>query len=84
MVRPELRAAWRHEYGDHAYPVDSQFASGAGELFTVRGRTIGRNGVLVSAALAVQWNGAFPRTLTTTDSSLAKIMTATFQRPTTG
>ena len=29
LVRPELRAAWQHEYGDVAYPIDSQFASDA-------------------------------------------------------
>ena len=36
LVRPELRAAWQHEYGDMAYPIDSQFASDAGGLFTAR------------------------------------------------
>ena len=29
LLRPELRAAWQHEYGDVAYPIDSQFASDA-------------------------------------------------------
>jgi hypothetical protein len=43
LVRPELRAAWRHECGDMAYPIDSQFASDAGGLFTTRAPTIGRN-----------------------------------------
>jgi hypothetical protein len=27
LVRPELRAACQHEYGDVAYSIDSQFAS---------------------------------------------------------
>ena len=39
-----------------AYPIDSQFASDAGGLFTAHGPTIGRNSALVSAAVAVQWN----------------------------
>ena len=56
IVRPELRAAWQHEYGDTAYPIDSQFASGAGDLFTVHGPRIGRDSALVSAGVAVQWN----------------------------
>jgi outer membrane autotransporter protein len=55
-VRPELRAAWQHEYGDVAYPIDSQFASDAGGLFTVHGPTIGRNNALVSTGVAVLWN----------------------------
>ena len=52
----ELRAAWQHDYGDLAYPIDSQFASDAGGLFTAHGSTIGRNSALVSEAVAVQWN----------------------------
>jgi uncharacterized protein with beta-barrel porin domain len=56
LVRPELREAWRHEYGDMAYPIDSQFASDAGGLFTAHGPTFGGNSALVSAAVAVQWN----------------------------
>ena len=55
-MRPELRGAWQHEYGDVAYPIDSQFASDAGGLFTAHAATIGRNSALVSAAVAVQWN----------------------------
>ena len=43
LVRPELPAAWRHEYGDMAYPIDSQFASDAGGPFTTHAPTIGQN-----------------------------------------
>jgi outer membrane autotransporter protein len=56
IVRPELRAAWQHEYGDRAYPIDSQFASGPGSLFTVHGPRIGRDSALVSAGAAIEWN----------------------------
>jgi uncharacterized protein with beta-barrel porin domain len=54
LVRPELCAAWQHDYGDVAYPIDSQFASDAGGLFTAHAATSSRNGAFVSAAVAVQ------------------------------
>ena len=44
LVRSELREAWRHEYGDMAYPIDSQFASDAGGLFTTHAPTIYERG----------------------------------------
>ena len=56
IVRPEVRAAWQHEYDERAYPIDARFASGAGDVFTVRGPDIGRNSALVGAGVAVQWN----------------------------
>ena len=30
LIKPEIRAAWQHEYGDAAYALDSSFANGAG------------------------------------------------------
>jgi outer membrane autotransporter protein len=56
IVRPEVRAAWQHEYGDRSYPIDSRFASGAGDIFTVHGPQIGRDNALISAGFAVRWN----------------------------
>jgi outer membrane autotransporter protein len=56
LLRPEIRAAWQHEYGDPAYQVDSRLASGAGGIFRVRGPNIGRDAALVGAGLNVQWN----------------------------
>jgi uncharacterized protein with beta-barrel porin domain len=55
LLRPEIRAAWQHEYGDPAYQVDSRLASGAGSIFRVRGPNIGRDAALVGAGLNVQW-----------------------------
>ncbi|MDQ2867242.1 MAG: autotransporter outer membrane beta-barrel domain-containing protein, partial [Verrucomicrobiota bacterium] len=55
IIRPEVRAAWQHEYGDRAYDVDARFASGAGNVFTVRGPSTGRDAALVGAGVAVQW-----------------------------
>jgi T5SS/PEP-CTERM-associated repeat protein len=54
IIRPEVRAAWQHEYADRAYSIDSRFASGAGDVFTVHGPAIGRDSALVDAGLAVQ------------------------------
>jgi outer membrane autotransporter protein len=59
IFRPEIRAAWQHEYGDQAYPIDSRLASGAGDLFRVWGPTEGRDAALVDAGVTLQWNGRF-------------------------
>ena len=56
IVRPEVRAAWQHEYGDQAYPIDARLASGAGGVFTVHGPEIGRDSALVDAGLSILWN----------------------------
>jgi autotransporter-associated beta strand protein len=56
IIRPEVRAAYQHEYGDRAYPIDASLASGAGDVFTVHGPAIGRDSALVDAGFAVQWS----------------------------
>jgi autotransporter-associated beta strand protein len=56
IIRPELRAAWQHEYGDSAYSITARFASGAGTSFSVSSPTIGRDSLLLGAGFAVQWN----------------------------
>jgi outer membrane autotransporter protein len=56
IFRPEVRAAYQHEYCDSAYQVDSQLASGAGGVFRVRGPNIGRDAALVGAGINMQWN----------------------------
>ena len=56
IIRPEVRAAYQHEYGDDAYQIDSRFASGAGDVFRVRGPHIGRDAALVGAGVSVQWS----------------------------
>ena len=76
-MHSELCAVWQHRYGEVAYPIDLQFASGAGGLFTVHGPTIGRNNALVSTGVAVLWNERLLRTFTTTDNWAATITTAT-------
>ena len=63
LIKPELRAAWQHEFGDATYALNSSFASGAGgaggaggasDVFTVDGPKIGRDSALLSGGLAVQ------------------------------
>jgi outer membrane autotransporter protein len=53
-VTPELRTAWQHEYSDTSYPIVSQFASGAGNSFTVNSPSVGRDSLLISAGFAIQ------------------------------
>ena len=51
-----MPSSQQHEYGDCAYPIDSQFTSGRSGLLTVDGPTVGWNSALLSAGVAVQWN----------------------------
>jgi autotransporter-associated beta strand protein len=54
VIKPELRVAWQHEFGDTTYALDSNFANGAGSSFLVNGPTIGRDSLLLSGGFAVQ------------------------------
>jgi outer membrane autotransporter protein len=56
VVRPELRAAWQHEFGDTEYSIVSRLADGAGNSFTVNGPAIGRDSLLLEAGAAVLLN----------------------------
>jgi outer membrane autotransporter protein len=56
LVRPEIRAAWQHEFGDRDYSIVSRFANGAGNSFTVTGPAIGRDSLLLGAGVAVLFN----------------------------
>lgn len=53
LFKPELRAAWQHEFGDNVYSLDSSFA-GSGGSFTVSGPKIGRDSALLGAGFAIQ------------------------------
>ncbi|WP_165920171.1 autotransporter domain-containing protein [Chthoniobacter flavus] len=54
LIKPEIRAAWQHEYGDTAYSLDSSFANGAGDSFRVAGPQLGRDSALLGAGFAIQ------------------------------
>ena len=56
LFKPELRAAWQHEYGDNVYSLDSDLANGGGGTFTVGGPKLGRDSALVGAGFAVQFS----------------------------
>ena len=58
LVTPNLRASWQHEYLSSALPIDAQFASGAGSVFTVHGPALGRDNALIDAGINVQWTAA--------------------------
>ena len=56
VIRPEVRAAWQHEFDDTAFALDSRLANGAGQNFTVRGPAVGDDSLLLGAGVAVLWN----------------------------
>ena len=49
-VVPELRAAWRHDFGPSAYAIDSNFV-GCTDIFTVHGPWVGRDSAVVDLGL---------------------------------
>ena len=55
LVTPTLQASWQHEYLYSALPIDAQFASGAGNIFTVHGPVLGHDSALIDAGLDVRW-----------------------------
>jgi outer membrane autotransporter protein len=56
IIRPELRAAWQHEYGRTSAAITSSFAGGFGDPFTAHGPQLGRDSALIGAGFAVQLN----------------------------
>lgn len=55
-VTPSLSLHWQHEFQNTRLPMTSQFANGAGNLFTVHGPESGRDSALVTAGLNVAWS----------------------------
>ncbi len=53
-VRPELRAAWQHEFGDVAHSITSSFSTLGGNAFTVEGPVTGR--LLLGAGVTIYWS----------------------------
>ena len=56
VVRPELRLAWQHEYGDRSYEWGASFGALGGGAFDVQGPEVGRDSLLIGAGFAIQWN----------------------------
>ncbi len=59
IIRPEVRAAWQHEFGDTSYSLTSTFATLGGNAFTVFGPATGRDSLLVGAGVSIHWNDRF-------------------------
>ncbi len=59
IIRPEVRAAWQHEFGDVSHSLTSSFATLGGTPFTVTGPATGGDSLLLSAGFTVQWNARF-------------------------
>jgi uncharacterized protein with beta-barrel porin domain len=59
-IKPQLRAAWLHEYADTSYSIVSSFVAQPGvnptTLQQVTGPAIGHNGLRIVAGAAVLWN----------------------------
>jgi outer membrane autotransporter protein len=49
-VVPEVRAAWRHDFGDNSYAIDANFI-GCDDTFTVHGPWIGSDSAVVDIGL---------------------------------
>jgi outer membrane autotransporter protein len=58
QLRPSVRASWQHEYSYSALPIEAQFASGAGGIFTVNGPAEGHDSALINTGVDVQWTPA--------------------------
>jgi len=55
VIKPEISAAWQHEFGDSTFAIDSTFA-GSSDTFSVNGPRIGRDSLLLGAGFAILWN----------------------------
>ncbi len=53
VIKPEIRAQWRHEYLDTNASLEAGFVGGTG-VFAVEGSEIGRDSVLIDAGATVQ------------------------------
>jgi outer membrane autotransporter protein len=54
-VTPSFSAQWQHEFLDDELPFEARFANDPSSLFTVHGPKVGRDSVLLTAALNVAW-----------------------------
>jgi outer membrane autotransporter protein len=57
MLKPEVRAAWEHEWLDASTNVQSAFASAPGSVFTVTGASFGRDSFVGGAGISTTLAG---------------------------
>ncbi len=55
-VTPSISAQWQHEFLDNELSLDSRFANGAGDAFSVHGPKVGRDSALLTGAVNVAWS----------------------------
>ncbi len=55
-ICPEIALSWQHEYLDRSRPTDSHFARGSGSSFRVEGPRMGRDSLVVNAAVTFLHN----------------------------
>ncbi|WP_081887966.1 ice-binding family protein [Verrucomicrobium sp. BvORR034] len=55
LVTPSVGIQWQHEFHDDSLPFQARFANDSGSLFTVYGPEMGRDSLLLTAALNVSW-----------------------------
>jgi outer membrane autotransporter protein len=58
-ITPSASLAWRHDFQYTQPSLDAKFASGAGDSFTVYGPELGKDSVVASAGLSIQWKPSF-------------------------
>ena len=54
-VTPSVSAQWQHEFLDDELPFDARFSDDPSRLFTVHGPKVGRDSLLLTAALNISW-----------------------------
>ena len=54
-VTPSFSAQWQHEFLDDQLPFEARFSNAPGTPFTVYGPKIGRDSILITAALNIAW-----------------------------
>lgn len=59
FLSPEFYFGWRHHFTGNDFSIDSRFASGEGNPFTVDGPELGSDSIIASIGLNMQWNPAF-------------------------
>ena len=59
LIRPEVRAAWQHEFGTVNPSLTSSFATLGGNPFTVTGSATGRDSLLIGTGFSIRWSEKF-------------------------
>jgi uncharacterized protein with beta-barrel porin domain len=55
-LTPQMQLLWQHEFLDQDRAIDSQFASGAGNIFRVTSPEIGRDSLILDAGFTAQFS----------------------------